>query len=135
MRAEVKKQDLLFPELSYRIVGCAFDVFKEIGPGHLEKIYQRALAKAFQRKNIKYQEQVRHRVSCSGEIIGRGYFDFLVEDKIVVELKRGKFYYAEELSQVNEYLKMSDLKLGIIIRFTHEGVRTKRVVNIIPEAA
>ena len=52
MKAEVKKQDLLFPELSYQIVGCAFEVFKEIGPGHLEKIYQKALAKAFQRKNI-----------------------------------------------------------------------------------
>jgi GxxExxY protein len=132
MKAALERQDLLYPDLSYKIIGCAFDVFNEIGPGHLEKVYQRAMAIALKNKNLNYREQAPHSVSFSGERIGRGYFDFLVEEKIVVEIKRGKFYLADELDQVTEYLKMSHQKLAIIIRFTPNGVRSKRVVNITP---
>jgi GxxExxY protein len=130
MKATVEKQDLLFPELSYKIIGCAFEVFNEIGPGHLEKVYQKALAISFKRNSINHKEQVPHDIFFSGEKVGQGYFDFLVEGKIVIELKRGKFYFGHELSQVSEYLKMSGLQLGIILRFTPDGVRSKRVVNI-----
>jgi GxxExxY protein len=130
MNAEVKTQDFLCEELSYKIIGCAYEVFNQIGPGHLEKIYLKALAKAFQAKNILYKEQIPYDVMFSGEKIGRGRFDFLVEEKVIVELKRGKFYFAKEINQVSEYLKTNNLKLGLIIRFTPDGVRVKRVVNI-----
>ncbi len=130
MNATLNRQDLLFPELSYKIIGCAYDVFNQIGPGHLEKIYQSAMSKALKNADLKVKEQVCHDVNYNGEKVGRGFFDFLVEDKIIIELKRGKFYFSKELSQITEYLKMSKLELGIIIRFTPDGIRTKRVVNI-----
>ena len=130
MIASLERKDLLYPELSYKIVGCAFDVFNQIGTGLLEKNYQRALAAALRNSKLKFKEQVAHDLLFHEEKIGRGYFDFLVEEKIIIEIKRGKFYFGNELGQVSQYLKMSNLQLGIIIRFSQEGVRIKRVVNI-----
>ncbi|MEO5644275.1 MAG: GxxExxY protein [Bacteroidia bacterium] len=125
MEAKLKRRDLLFPEISYTIMGCAFDVFNQIGPGHLEKVYQKAMAAALREKKLLFNEQVPHVLRFNGEKVGSGYFDFLVEEKIVVELKRGRFYLASDMEQVNEYLKMSNKKLGIIIRFTPDAVCSK----------
>lgn len=132
MKATLERNDLLYPELSYKIVGCAFEVFKEIGPGHLEKIYQRALAIAFRKAGLNFIEQPRYDLNFQNERVGYGFLDFLVEEKIIVELKRGKTYLNKEVDQVVDYLKTSNLKLGIIIRFTSEGARFKRLINLPP---
>ncbi len=132
MKATLERNDLLYPELSYKIVGCAFEVFKEIGPGHLEKVYQRALAIAFRKAGLNFIEQIRYDVKFCDENVGFGFVDFLVEEKIIVELKRGKIYLKKEVDQVVDYLKKSDLSLGIIIRFTPEGARFKRLINLPP---
>jgi GxxExxY protein len=132
MKATLERNDLLYPELSYKIIGCAFEVFKEIGPGHLEKVYQRALAIAFRNAGLSFIEQIRYDVKFHNEKVGYGFFDFQVEEKIIVELKRGKTYINKEVEQVVDYLKTSKLKLSIIIRFTPEGVRFKRLINLPP---
>ena len=126
----LQNDDLLYPELSYKIVGCAFDVFREIGGDHREKIYQRAMSSALRRAGLKFVEQKKQTVHYHGENVGNGFSDLLVEDKIIVELKRGKNYFEKELEQLLDYLKTSKLQLGIIIRFTPNGARFKRVVNI-----
>lgn len=130
MKATVHKKDLLYPELSYKIVGCAFEVFRKLGPGHLERIYQKALAQAFTKAGLKFIEQAKHQVVSEGELLGKGFFDFVVEDKIVVELKRGRFNSDDEIHQTFGYLTMSNLEFAILIRFTTEGARFKRIVNI-----
>jgi len=58
MRPIVHKQDLLYPELHYDIIGCAYKVWDDLGKGNVEKIYQKALAVAFKLKGLNYQEQV-----------------------------------------------------------------------------
>ena len=133
MKATLERNDLLYPELSYKIVGCAFDVFKEIGPGHLEKVYQKALAIAFRNAGLSFIEQIRYDVKYHNEKVGYGFFDFLVERKIIIELKRGKISFKKEVDQVVDYLKSSNLQLGIIIRFTPEGAGFKRLVNLSTE--
>jgi GxxExxY protein len=130
MYATLKNEKVLFPELSYKIAGCAFDVFRQLGHGHIEKVYQKSLAKSFEMAGLKFIEQAPHEVKYNGEIAGKGFFDFLVEDKIVVELKRGKFNVDKEIHQTLGYLKMSKLQLGIIIRFEKEGARFRRILNI-----
>lgn len=65
------------------------------------------------------------------EVIGNNYFDFLIDNKIIVELKRSNFYSKKYFDQVSNYLKISNLKLALIINFTGEGVRVKRIVNMI----
>lgn len=129
MKAPVNKSDLLYPELSYQIIGCAYDVHNELGGGLLEKVYQKALAVSLRKRQIDFQEQAHFPIVFQGEKVGAGYFDFLVEEKIVVELKRTQHFSRKQIDQVVSYLKQSGLKLGILIHFGQEQVRYKRIVN------
>ncbi len=130
MLKNLRRKDILYPELSYEIVGCAFDVFNELGPGFHEKYYQRALAESFKNKNLKFSEQAGHPLKYKGIIIGRQYLDFLVEDKIIVEIKKGNIFSKRHVDQVMNYLKTNNLKLAILINFTNNGIVSKRIINI-----
>jgi GxxExxY protein len=125
----VKKEDLIYPELSYKLVGLAFEVFNELDAGHLEKVYQKAYAKELTATKLNFKEQVSYKVFYKNEVIGNNYLDFLVEDKIIIELKRTDFYSKKHIEQVSNYLVVSKLKLALLINFTSRGVRIKRVVN------
>ena len=72
---EVRKDDLVYPELSYKLVGVAFTVSNELGFGHLEKIYQRAFAKELALQKLNFEEQVPYSVLYKGEVIGKNYLD------------------------------------------------------------
>lgn len=126
----LQRDDLVYPELSYDIVGCAYDVYNEIGPGHLEKYYQSAMATAFKLKGLSYQEQVYHPLKFKNKIIGKSFLDFVVEEKVVIELKRTERYSKSHMDQVLNYLKLSDLKLALLINFSDSEVSFKRVLNI-----
>ncbi|MBL7890413.1 MAG: GxxExxY protein [Bacteroidia bacterium] len=128
--SKVKRDDLLFPDLSFQIVGCAFEVFNELGPGHSEKNYQNALAYIFKLRNIQFKEQVYYPLKFKEKVIGRGFLDFSVEDKIIVELKKDENFTKTSIDQVLNYLKTTDLKLAILINFTKQGVKFKRIINI-----
>jgi GxxExxY protein len=127
---KLKRTDLLFPELSYKIIGCAFDVQKELGSGFKEAIYQKALSIAFKEKGLSFQEQVKFDIKFKEHHLGRRYFDFIVDGKIVVEIKKDDKFSKSNIDQTIEYLKTSDLKLGLLINFGREGVIYKRLINI-----
>ena len=126
----VKRTDLVYPELSFIIVGCAYEVFNELGPGHTEKIYQRALAAVFEEKKIVFKEQEYYPLKFKDKVIGRGFLDFAVDNKIIVELKKDETFTKTHIDQVVNYLKLSNYKLAILINFTPQGVKFKRLVNI-----
>lgn len=128
--AIVKRQDLLYPEESYKIIGSAFDVYNQLGPGHLEKYYQKALAESFFKNKISFAEQASFPIKYNDKIIGRKFFDFLVENKIVVEIKKGTKFSKTNIDQVLEYLRMQNLRLAILINFGNEGVMFKRIINV-----
>lgn len=120
---------IIYKELSYEIVGIMYDVFNELGYGYQEKYYEKAAEKCFLEKNIKYKRQLPYNILFKGEVIGKFYFDFLVENKIIVELKKGDYFAKRNINQVKEYLKATGLKLAIIVNFTHYGVKTIRILN------
>ena len=128
MKKNVTREDLLYPELSYRIIGCAYSVYNAIGTGHLEKIYQRALAVAFRDAGLAFEQQVEYELYYSGQCIGMGRLDFLIEKKIVVEIKRGNFS-PTAFEQVKEYLQSKGVELGLLIRFGKDQVHFRRVIN------
>ena len=129
MSKMIQKQDLIYPELSYKLVGLAYNVFNELGHGHLEKIYQKAYAKELKEAGIVFKEQAPYQVIYKEEVIGNNYLDFLIEEKVIIELKRSDFYSKKYIDQVSNYVKVSNLKLAILINFTTNGVRIKRIVN------
>ena len=130
MKPQLIRDDIVYPELSYEIVGCAFEVFDALGPGHSEKTYQKAMAAAFRKRNIAFKEQAYYALKFLDEIVGKGFLDFEVDSKIVVELKKDGHFSKIYLEQVLDYLKKSKLKLAILINFSQEGVKYKRILNI-----
>ncbi len=122
--------DLIFPDISFKIVGSAFEVFNELGSGHKEKIYQKAMSIQFGSENIPFKEQIYHPLIFKDENLKKNYFDFLVEEKVIVELKRSDYFSRKHFEQLNHYLRISKLQLGLLVSFTSHGVRFKRVVNL-----
>lgn len=129
MTKTVYKKDLLFPELSYSIVGCAYEVFNELGGGHKEKIYQTALAHSFHSKQLNYQEQIYYPLYFKDKLVGKGYWDYLIDKKIIVKIKALSFFAKTHIDQVLNYLHTSNLKLALLISFGQNEVRVKRIVN------
>ncbi len=127
---EVKRKDLLYPDLSFKIVGCAYEVHNELGFGFKEAIYQKALSLTFKEKVLEYKEQVLHQIKYKEQILAKRYFDFIIEDKVVVEIKRDDKYSKAHIDQTIEYLKVSQLKLALLINFGREGVLCKRLINL-----
>jgi len=131
MTTQLRRNDLVYPELSYKIVGCAYELFNQIGHGHLEKVYQKGFAAMLRTENISFQQELYHPIKIGNEVIGKLYLDFLVENKIIVELKKDGRFSKQNIEQVNQYLKASGLKLALLINFTSTGVVVKRLLNII----
>ncbi|MBL4656289.1 MAG: GxxExxY protein [Bacteroidia bacterium] len=130
MEVKLRRNDLVYPELSYKIVGCAYDVFNELGPGHYEKYYQKALASSFEIQKLSYKEQVYYPLKFKNEVIGKSFFDFLVEDKVIVEIKKDLRFSKARVDQVVNYLNISGLRLALLINFAKDEVVFKRFVNI-----
>jgi GxxExxY protein len=130
MKTALKRADLLHPELSYAIIGCAFEVYNTIGSGHQEKNYQKALREEFKLKKLSFREQVHYPLNYKGEFIGKNFLDFLVDGKVVVEIKKGNIFSKRHIDQVLNYLKLTNMKLAILINFGSEGVAFKRIINL-----
>jgi GxxExxY protein len=125
------RSDLLYPDLSYKIVGVLIEVHKQLGFGFNEKTYQNAVAVGLKKAGLKYIEQLYAPVMLENKVVGKNFFDFLVEDKIVVELKRGDKFARAHIEQVYNYLVAKKLQLGILAYFGPRNLHFKRIVNIV----
>jgi GxxExxY protein len=121
--------NLIYPELSYSLVGVLFDVYNSLGYGYNEMVYHKAIAVMLHEKNICFREQVQFNVFINEMEIIKGFADFVVENKIILELKRGNRFRKQNIDQIYNYLRMSGLKLGMIANFTSVGVIFKRIIN------
>ena len=130
MQKEEGVKEVVYPELRYQIVGCAYEVYNSLGKGFPEKYYQKALAIELKSKGIKVREQVYFPLEFKEELIGKSYFDFLIDEKIIVEIKQGNHFSKGHFEQITRYLKVSNLKLGLLVNFSSSGVQVKRVLNL-----
>ena len=121
--------ELLYPDLSYELVGLAFNVYNRLGFGYQEKYYQRAYEMELLDRKKLYKKEQKCVLMCNGRRMGRYFIDFVVENKIVIELKVANGFYLQHYKQVKGYLKATGLRLGIIIIFTKNGIKFKRVAN------
>jgi len=124
------KDDFIYADLTYKIIGALFEVFNTVGSNHKESFYQKATAHELRELNLSFKEQLPAKIAYKGKIIGAYYFDFLIENKIVLELKSRDYFSKKDIDQIYSYLKSKNLKLGIIAHFTKRGVKIKRVANI-----
>ena len=120
---------VIYPELSYKVVGILFDVYNELGNRYQEKYYQRAVELRLKKENISYSREIPVSLKFEGESIGKYFLDFLIEDKLVLELKVKPRLAKVDYKQVRAYLHSCDLKLGILTNFYGESLEYKRILN------
>ena len=120
--------EIIYPELSYQIVGILFEVYNELGSGLREKTYQQAIKYLLINNKIKYSELLPVNLIFKDKIIGKYFIDFLIDDKIVLEIKANQRFTKIDVSQVYDYLKIAKKKLGILATFSIYGVKFKRII-------
>ncbi len=121
--------ELVYPELSYKLMGVLFRVQNELGSSYQEKYYQRAIEEELRASNIKFEREKMVPLIFRGVSIGRYFLDFLIEDKIALEIKTIEFFRKAEWKQVRGYLKSINLKLGILVNFNSDKLTYKRILN------
>jgi GxxExxY protein len=124
------KRNLIYADECYRIMGLIFNVYNDIGYGHKENFYQKAIAETFKENKIEFTEQLKAKIKYKEKDLGVYILDFLVFNKIILELKQRDYFSSKDILQLSRYLKATGIKLGILIHFTSKGVRYKRILNI-----
>ncbi|NHZ85261.1 MAG: GxxExxY protein [Planctomycetia bacterium] len=119
---------ILFKELSYNIIGCAMEVQKQLGVGFLESVYEEALKIELQSNQIPFESQKKYPVLYKDNIIKDFYCDLVIDNKIIIELKAINNIGNIERAQVLNYLKVTGLKLGIILNFGETSLKYERIV-------
>jgi GxxExxY protein len=112
---------LLYEDLTYKIIGVAQEVYKELGPGYLESVYEDALCYELDLRKIPYQRQIDLDVTYKDVIFERRFrADLLVGDKVLVENKAIKAITNQDEAQLINYLKTTGLKVGLLFNFGAE---------------
>ncbi|SEA69014.1 GxxExxY protein [Psychroflexus halocasei] len=121
---------ILYKDESYKIIGCCMTVHNELGAGFLEAVYEEALEKEFQRQQIPYQKQVKLDLYYQGQKLQKKYrADFICYDKIILELKVVQNIPLAFYKQLRNYLKATNLELGMLINFESSSLTYKRILN------
>jgi GxxExxY protein len=128
VRGPLSDDTLLYKDLTYRIREAMFRVVKTLGLGHKELIYQRALEEEFLRCKLSFNREKQIPITYNKKKIGTYIPDFVVEDKVILELKSIPFIGDKEKKQTWSYLKNSDYKLALLANFGSSKLDIKRFV-------
>lgn len=120
--------EIIYKELSYKIIGIAMEIHRELGYGYLEKVYENSLLVLLKENNINAEQQKELSVNFRGHEVGKYIADIVIENKIILELKVATAIKDVHKAQVANYLKTTGLKLGIIINFGKDRLEYERVV-------
>ena len=118
----------IYSNLTEKIIGAAIKVHRELGPGHPEKIYQRALAEEFKKQKTPFNREEMFKVYYRGKSVGYETIDFVAFDKIAIEMKATKEILDLHAKQLMGYLKGANLKLGLILNFGKSQLEIRRVI-------
>ena len=120
---------LLYPELSYKIVGLLFNVHNNLGRFRNEKQYSDAIEQELKILKIPYKRGFRLPESFEGENSSRNIIDFIIDDKIILEVKTKRVILKDDYFQIKRYLISSDYKLGLLVNFRSKYLSPKRILS------
>ncbi|MEK6281995.1 MAG: GxxExxY protein [Acidobacteriota bacterium] len=127
MKPGPKEPDSELDRLAHQVIGAAIEVHRQLGPGLLEGVYEKALCIEFELRGITFQTQSGVGITYKGRPVGRGKMDLLVGDRLIVELKAVEKLAPIHLAQMISYLRMTKRALGLLINFNvpvlKEGIR------------
>jgi GxxExxY protein len=122
-------EKILHKELSYKIYGHCFKVHNELGPFRSEKTYADFLEQLFVLDNVCFEREKPLPSSFEGEHAGRNIPDFVIEDKVILDVKSKRIISKEDYYQMKRYLSASGLDLGLIVNFRQKYLAPKRVLG------
>ncbi len=122
--------DLIYKDLTGEVIDAAFEVHKTLGFGFLETVYQEALEIEFDLRKIPFESQKQLEIEYKGVKLKKKYSpDFLVFDKIIVEIKAESQLTTNDEAQLHNYLKTTGFKVGLLINFGTTKIEIKRIVK------
>ena len=120
--------NFLYSDLTYRIRGAMFKVHKTLGSGHKENVYHKALEKEFELQNIPFKTEVTLPVVYEGAKVGYYRPDFIVDEKVLIELKALPIMPMQAEQQLSYYLRGTEYKLGLLVNFGSSSLIVKRKI-------
>lgn len=123
-------KEILYKDLSYRLQGIFMEVRNNFGPGHKEIVYQNALFEEFLTNKIVFEKEKNIKIFSpkTGNSVGNYRVDFLIEDKIIVEIKAVDLVPKNFIDQVYSYLRNSKYELGYFVNFKSPKLYIKRII-------
>ncbi len=133
-KSQIVKQEkantgLIHPDLSFQIIGILFKIYNELGGGYQEKYYYKPIEVEFRKAHIDFVRQSVVDLRYKDLSLGRYLIDYVVDRKIVLEIKVTPYFSKRDIKQVLAYLERSRIELGILASFTKQGVKTKRILR------
>lgn len=123
------KQELIYSELSYKLNGIFYKAHNLLGRFRSEKSYADAIEEALKENGIEYKREFSLSPAFIGEDKRRNIPDFIIDGKIIADIKAKKFITKEDYIQMQRYLQSANMKLGMIINFRNTYLKPKRVIN------
>ena len=119
----------IYKDESFKIIGLCIEVYNNLGKGFIEIVYKDALEYEFTKLNIPFKRENEFKVNYKGIILPHKYYaDFVIYNKIILEIKANKAINKEDISQTINYLKISKFKLGLLVNFGQSSLYYKRIV-------
>ena len=115
-----------YEELTHKFIGCAYNVFNQLGFGFLESIYQKAMIIELNKNGLKYEAEKPLKVYYDDQVIGDFFVDLYIEDTVLVELKAVEHLLKQHEIQLVNYLNGIKKEIGLLINFGPTGVDVKR---------
>ncbi len=129
-KRKMGKDKVIYKDLSYKIIGAAMEVHKELGCGFLESVYDEAFGYELKKIGLEYDYQKELKIKYKNRILKKAFFgDYVVENKVIIENKAVKRLTKVEEAQMHNYLKATGYKLGIVINYGGTSLEYKRIVR------
>ncbi len=117
-------------DISFKVRGILFNIYNKLGPGLYESVYEEILAYELNKANLSFTRQKALPVVWEEIKLDQGFrADIIVENKVIIEIKSIEGIFNVHLKQLLTYLRVSDLKLGLLVNFNDEPLYIKRIVN------
>lgn len=116
-------------ELTAKIIGIFYKVYNALGYGFLEKVYENALAFEFNKSGLSFVKQARINVLYEGEVMGEYFADFIVEDRVIVEVKAIARISSKDENQLLNYLTATDKEVGLLLNFGEEAEKKRKIYD------
>jgi len=116
-KRDINQIDMLHKELTDKIIACFYKVYSNLGYGFLEKVYENSMLYELNKNGLKAVSQFPIKVNYDDVSVGEYFADIIVEDKVIIELKASANLVPENILQLQNYLKATDIEVGLLLNF------------------